>query len=105
MRLQLAYFDHNETFAELLPVAGAVARRLNSNDGGEWFLFELDAIVLYEDIPYSHFLLRSRWPNMKVGGEEPTSVFILLVSDQQQAKDGFEVHHFPLVAWGMAQIM
>jgi len=105
MRLQLEYYDHNESFAKVLPVAGEVARSLQSKDGGEWVLFQLDVPVRYEGIPYEYFLLRSRWRNTVIGGKEPTSVFILLVRDMHDVQDGFDVHNFPHVAWGMTQVL
>lgn len=104
MRLKLDYFDHNERFGKLLPVAGTVARKLKSKDGGEWVLFQLDDVT-YEGIPYAYFLLRSRWRNMPIEGKEPTSVFVLLVRDWHQALDGFDVHDFAHVAWGMTQVL
>jgi hypothetical protein len=105
MRLRLDYYDHNERFAKLLPVDGTIARWLRSKDGGEWVLFQLDAPTIYEGVFYPYFLLRSRWRHMGLGGKEPTSVFILLVTDQQKAQDGFDVHSLPHVAWGITQVL
>jgi hypothetical protein len=105
MRLRLEYGDQNESFAKVLPVAGTVARRPRSKDGGAWVLFQLDAPATYEGIPYAYFLLRSRWLGMEIGDTKPTSVFILLVADQNEAQDGFDVHDFPHVAWGMTQVL
>jgi hypothetical protein len=105
MRLRLEYGDQNESFAKVLPVAGLVARKLRSKDGGEWILFQLDVPTTYEGIPYEYFLLRSRWLGMEIGDAKPTSVFILLVADHNEAQDGFDVHGFPHVAWGMAHVL
>ncbi len=105
MRLRLDYFDQNERFAKLLPVDGTVVRALESGGGGKWALFQLDIPVTYEGISYQYFLLRSRWRSMEIGGKEPTSVFILLVRNQDEVQDGFDVHSFPHVAWGMTQVL
>jgi hypothetical protein len=102
MRLRLEYFDQNEAFAKVLPKAGEVDRKLKSHDGNEWVMFRLDAPARYEETYYEHFLLRSRWSGSTVGDRRPTSVFILLVAEPEKAKDGFNVHDFPHVAWGMA---
>jgi hypothetical protein len=103
MRLRLEYGDHNETFVKILPVEGTVARNLRSKDGGEWVLFKLDHPATYEHSSYEYFLLRSRWD--RTIGSKPTSVFILLVGNQHEAQDGFDVHSFQHVAWGMTQAL
>ena len=105
MRLRLDYYDHNETFAKVLPVDGTIARRLQTKGGSQWVLFQLDAPATYEGVSYQYFLLRSRWRNMGIEGREPTSVFILIVRDEHDAQDGFDVHSFPHVAWGMTQVL
>jgi hypothetical protein len=105
MRLRLEYYDHNEHFARVLPVDGTVARRVQSTAGDEWVLFQLDAPASYENVSYEYFLLRSRWRNVEIGGKEPTSVFVLLVTDQKEARNGFDVHSFTHAAWGMARTL
>lgn len=105
MRLRLDYYDHNETFAKILPVDGTVVRTLRSEKGGEWVLFQPDAPVIYEGIRYEHFLLRSRWLGSEIGGAKPTSVFVLLVRHEHEVLDGFDVRSFEHVAWGMTQVL
>jgi hypothetical protein len=103
MRLWLEYFDQNESFAKVLPKAGTGDRKLKSLDGNDWILFRLDTPAEFEGNSDKHFLLRSRWRGFKVGGREPTSVFVLLVDDVEKAQNEFDVHDFRHAAWGMVR--
>jgi hypothetical protein len=105
MRLRLEYYDHNERFAKILPIAGTVARKLRSKGGSDWVLFQLDVPAMYDGVNYEYFLLRSRWRGMEIGGEKATSVFILLVANEHEIQDGVDVHSLPHVAWGMTQVI
>lgn len=42
---------------------------------------------------------------MEIEGAKPTSVFILLVDREREPEDGFDVHEFPYVAWGMTHVL
>ncbi|HST12979.1 MAG TPA: hypothetical protein VLL05_21550 [Terriglobales bacterium] len=97
MHLLLQYFDQNDAFANLLPRAGTIEKTILSQDGSEWVLFRLEAPFSYEGSRYEYLLLKSRWHDLKIGAEEPTSVFILVVASSEQVKDGFNVHEFPQV--------
>jgi hypothetical protein len=99
-RLRLTYFDQNETFAEILPRDGAVERTVTAQDDTAWALFRLDRPADYEGRTYSYFLLRSRWRDHAIGDGTPTSVFVLLVDDVGNVRNGFSVDDFHHVAWG-----
>jgi hypothetical protein len=107
MRLLLEYFDQNDQFAALLPKSGTVERGLRSLDGSGWALFRLDSQVEYEGHSYDHFLLKSRWQGVPIGGSEPTSVFIVLVAGGRSVPDGFDVQDFANdhVAWGLVRVL
>ena len=105
MRFCIEYFDHNESFAKLLPRSGVVQTTPTCADSSHvWHLLQLDEPVLYEGTEYSHFLLASRWEEQSIGDAEPTSVFILLVPSHSTVADGFSHKQFLHVAWGMANI-
>ena len=102
-RLLLEYFDHNDSFAPLLPKAGRIERNVIAADGNAWALFRPDSPIEYEGLVYQHLLLRSRWKGYEIGGPSPTSVFILLVTDAEALADGFDVRALQHVAWGMVK--
>jgi hypothetical protein len=80
MRLRIEYSDQNESFAAQLPREGVVVAQPRSSDSDlSWYLLSLDAPVTYEHAAYTHVLLASRWYGHRLGGAEPTPVFILLV--------------------------
>ncbi len=101
MRLRLEYFDQNESFAPLLPRMGSVERFVQSRDSRRWVLLRFDEALEYKNCNYARCLLQSRWKGYEIAGEEMTSVFILLVGDEQDVSEGFEVKDFYHVAWGM----
>jgi hypothetical protein len=101
MRLQLDYFDQNESFGSLLPRSGTVERFLKSSDGGTWALFRFDNAIEYRNRRYDQCLLKSRWEGFDIGSKDETSVFILLVDDGQDVPEQFEVKSYFHVAWGM----
>ena len=106
-KIRLEYFDQNEDFARSFPAQTCdVIQRFSSTDGADnWFLLKLDKPFTYEGIENTHLLVRSRWRESEIGGKEPTSVFILLVSDKTLLKDPLDIASFRHVAWGMAYAM
>jgi hypothetical protein len=101
MRILLEYADQNDRFAAVLPRAGTVERGVTSRDGSKWVVFRLDLPVGFEGQVYHRFLLKSRWIGYEITDPRPTSVFILLVGDSQDVREGFEVGQFEHIAWGM----
>ena len=109
-RARVDYFDQNESFAPLLPRSGELTRKLRDVHGNaDWFLLRLDDPLEYQVskahqfrlLRISHFLLRSRWQGRHIGDSEPTSVFILLVQEGEEAvPDGFDPSAYTHVAWG-----
>jgi hypothetical protein len=113
MRLKVEYYDQNEAFAQYLPRAGSTTGPFVADDGTPgWCLLELDEpfeFQVKEDEPFrfrqilvTHLLLRSRWVGSEIGGDNPTSVFILLV-DQGPApfQEPFAIKDYVHIAWGM----
>jgi hypothetical protein len=103
LRLRIEYFDHNESFSASLPCEGVVEDKLQFTDSqGPWFLVKLDESLSYQGTNYSSVLLMSRWEGMPIGGEEPTSVFVLLVPQGVTPSPAHSYREFPHVAWAMA---
>jgi hypothetical protein len=118
-RITIEYYDHNESFKKLLPRSGSVVRELSFEDfGNGWYLIELDEPFDYKqafdyrnrdakpdsfkEMHITHLLIKSRWKDYDIDGNESTSVFVLLVPDASvfdnekvQGKD------FLHVCWGM----
>lgn len=97
-RVRLEYFDHNESFAPLLPVEGTVTRRCRSTAGmDDWYLVELAHPIDYQHRIGPHFqfervvasrvLVRSRWADEPLGPDSEPSVFLLLVREAQAIGD------------------
>src|SRR2546426_9672707 len=118
MRLRIEYFDQNESFAPFLPRAGRVVAELSSTDGAtDWFLLKLDEPFEYQITSgappgsgwrlarVSHFLIRSRWQDHKVGDVAPTSVFVLIVDEESvPSASTVSVEGYEHVAWGMCHV-
>ena len=106
MRLRIAYFDQNSRFERLLPRAGVVERIVPCKDSKlTWYLLRLEAPLQYEGSVIDRFIIASRWQGHPVGMEEPTSVFILVVSAGSEVGDTFCISEFGHVAWGMAEVI
>lgn len=104
-RLRIEYFDQNESFASQLPRLGTIEHELVFSDSaGPWFLVKLDSPVLYEGQSCSRLLLGSRWDGYPIGGQEVTSVFILLVPEGLVLKPDQSRNEFTHVAWGLVYI-
>ena len=108
VRVHLSYFDHTEPFRRALPesgLTGRVVRRIALQGvGNDWALLALDQPFEYEDRRHDVVLLKSRWEGYKLGGPEPTSVFIVLIPDASVLdKAVLDSKDFEHVAWGMAR--
>jgi len=112
-RVKIDYYDQNEKLVSLLPRRGIVTRQLQAEGGvDDWFLIRLDIPFDYPikspdgfSFTYLHcedILVRSRWKKHRIGGNKPTSVFILLIQDEKQLlNDPIDIEKFYHVAWGM----
>jgi hypothetical protein len=108
MRIHLSYFDQNESFRQALPeggVSGRVVRQIALQDWGDnWYLLDLEQDFEYNGQRHNHALIRSRWEGYEVGGNDETSVFILLLRDPSVLdKPTLESADFEHAAWGMAR--
>ena len=110
-QVNIEYFDQNDSFASLLPRRGTIVRQLRSEKGvDDWFLIRIDDPFDYQiNNPNSfsllhceNILIRSRWKGYKIGETEPTSVFILLIPDDNLLNNEvIKVEQFYHIAWGM----
>ncbi len=118
-RITVEYFDQNEVFKHLLPRSGCVIRQVSFEDYGEdWYLIALDEPFNYKqssdyrhrdakpdffkEMHITHLLIKSRWENVELGGNEPTSVFVFLVPDISIFdKSDILGKDFLHVCWGM----
>ena len=112
-RLRIEYFDQNDNFAAFLPRLGTIVRQITAEKRvKDWYLVELDEPFEYQFqnqnsftftlLNCEYFLIRSRWKGYKIGDEEPTSVYILLIKDFSLLKnEPIKVEQFCHVAWGM----
>lgn len=106
MRLHIEYLDQNESFAAQLPRDGVVVAQPRSIDSQLlWYLVQLDASVIYENVKHTQLLIASRWQDGSIDGVEPTSVFILLVPPNASVPEGFSYKHYSHVAWGMSHVV
>jgi len=102
--LNISYSDQNEDFSSCLPFDcwGSVERQMKFSDSdGPWYLVSLNKPVIYEGTSYSRLLLMSRWANSPIGGNQPTSAFILLVPPGAEPASSDSFKQFHHVAWGM----
>lgn len=64
----------------------------------EWWLVGLDHPLQHQGINYPCALLASRWLGHHLGGHEPTSAHLLLVTSPQLPPDA-AVSNFPFADW------
>ena len=110
VRINLTYFDQNESFARALPQPGrvrTVVRNVAARSSGiAWAVLELDQPLEYQNRHHRQVLIRSRWQGHAVGDDEPTSVFILLPRNSEAVPQSeFDLANFDHVAWGMAKTL
>lgn len=111
-RVRIEYLDHNDAFARLLPVSGTVIQALTNHEGPAiWWVVRLDQQMEYQLgadgtghrlLSVSEIVVTSRWEGYEVGGDEPTSVHILLPLEQSATMGpSYQPEAFYAVAWGM----
>ena len=104
-QVQLSYFDHNEKFAEVLPVEGRIGARLSTGSVDDWYRLDLDGPIEWETDKYDYVLIRSRYAD-RIDDPEGTSVFVL-VGKTNPPNDGsiIDVGDYDHVAWGWARVV
>jgi hypothetical protein len=108
MLVRITYFDQNETFARAVPTSGLVGKVVHTvaltDWGDNWLLLDLEESFTYNNCEHTQVLVRSRWEGHAVGDSEPTSVFILLISDPHVLqRRAVTSQDFEWAAWGMAE--
>ena len=103
-KIWLEYFDQNYKFEEAFtPQYCSVLQRLSEVSGADdWYLVELATPVQYNEMAYSHLLIRSRWDGCRIGEKEPTAVFIVLAPEPSAVVSPFKMDHSLYIAWGMS---
>ena len=98
----LEYCDQNYKFEKAFaPQYCKVLRRFTGVGGAkDWYLVALETSVDYDGQDYSYLMIRPRWVGGKIGGDDPTAVFIVLVPDPNELTDPFEMNRSLYVAWG-----
>lgn len=111
--ITVEYFDQNEMLKNLLPRSGRIVRNITLEDwGAGWYLLELDEPFDYQhkiaepyvfrELHVTHLLIKSRWDGFDVGGDEPTSVFVLFALDPSVLEmSNISSKDFVHVCWGM----
>jgi len=73
--------------------------------GHDWRLINLDCAFEYKGRRHSCVVVRSRWHGYPLGGDEPTSVVVLLIDDCAIAdRAGLQATDCELAAWGMVEV-
>ena len=113
-RVVLSEDEGRKLFNEQLPLSGVIEREITSMDGNRWSLLRLDHPFDYQvqdqqtkafiGFEVKRVLIRARWAGYSVGGSEPTSVFVLIASDERLfADEKIDPKKFYFDAWAMCQ--
>lgn len=117
LRIKVDYDDQNESFAKFLPRNGQIIQRLTDEYGNsDWLLVKLDEFFEYQLktgdnfqfrlIKCDQFLIRSRWKNQRVDSEEGTSVFIMLIPNEEKLLNiPIRIDDYVHIAWGYAKLI
>jgi hypothetical protein len=113
----LEYDDQNESFASYLPIEGSVSRRCTASTGPtDWYLVELHRPIDYQHQIGPHYqfkrliiprvLIRSRWVGEPLGPDREPSVFLLLVSEDQDVPEGaLTIDEYIHVCWARCRVL
>lgn len=104
MRIRISYFDQNESLRSFFPVSGTVAETEFRAVTGEhgWRIVDLDQPLATPSGDFGKLLIASRWKGHSATDPE-TSVFVLGVPrHSKEPGEGFDVHAYPWLVWGMA---
>lgn len=116
VRVRIDYDDQNESFATRLPALGTVTARCTSTTGpDDWYLVELEKPLDYQHQIGPHFqfkrldisrvLVRSRWLGEPLSPTTSSSVFLLLVSDDQAVDPKYlNVDDYIFICWARCRV-
>lgn len=71
-------------------------------DKGFEFQVQSENPLQFRLIDCTEFLIHSRHLGKEIGQEEPTHVFILLVSSEQKVREPVDLQEFYHAAWGIS---
>src|SRR5690348_10044938 len=104
MRIRISYSDQNESLRPYFPVSGIVRETELRAATGEhgWCVVDLDQTLRIPAGEFGKLLIASRWQGQAATDPE-TSVFVLGVPmHSEEPREGFDVHTYPWLVWGMA---
>lgn len=104
MRIRISYSDQNEALRSFFPVSGIVGETgLRAATGQhDWRIVDLDQTLRIPAGEFGKLLIAPRWKGHSATDPE-TSVFVLGVPmHSKEPGEGFDVHAYPWLAWGMA---
>ena len=106
-KVWLEYSDQNYKFEEAFtPQFCTIERQFADPSGDEWrddwYLVALEEPVQYEGKAYDHLVISSKQVGYRVGGNEPTGVFVVLAPNPDMLTDPFKMDRSLYIAWGMA---
>ncbi len=105
-RVKLEYGDQNNEFESIFPREGKILTRHKTESVDDWYLVDLDKPFQYEGKENSQILIRSRWQGKKISRLGVTSVFVLLINNQQDvSQQQINIDNFNHVAWADAKII
>ena len=81
-RIRLEDYDFKTEIRTVFPREGRIVRQLEALNGvKDWYLLELDQPFEYRGTQHAQVLIRTRRIDTRLGEEEPTSAFVLLIRD------------------------
>ena len=105
MRVRISYSDQNESLRPFVPVSGTVGEtELRAATGDhDWGVVDLDQPLATPAGKFGKLLMASRWEG-RSATDPDTSVFVLGVPmHSKEPAEGFDVHAYPWLVWGMAR--
>ncbi len=103
-RIRLEDYDFKTEIRTMFPREGRIVRQLEALNGvKDWYLLELDQPFDYRGTQHAQVLIRTRRTDTRLGEEEPTSVFMLLIRDPAALEERpFDVKKFDHAGNAMA---
>jgi len=103
-RIRLEEYDFKPDIRSCFPREGRIVRQLEALNGvKDWYLLELDAPFEFGGVTHAQALIRTRRVDIRLGEEDPTSAYVLLIRDPAALEEKpFDVKKFDHVGNGMA---
>lgn len=103
-RIRLEDYRLPPEICPLFPREGRIVRQLEALNGvKDWYLLELDQPFEYGGLRHAQVLIRTRRTDIRLGEEEPTSAYVLLIRDSAALEERpFDVKKFDHVGSVMA---